>query len=401
MRTLLVWLVGMSLAITALVSASPPVNACSGRPAATPTAFPASGAANVSPYTSIIVAAGANDLAGLTLEAGGQIVPLPSILTLGSGVLGSTGATFYRLAVGLSPSTSYVLSMLDNGATRELTRFTTAASYDKAPGQAPVLERLRLWRVRYPVEAIAAGGCVFDEYEGYIDVDYQDGSVPNTPASEIVTVLSLQPKTGSSIQRFVFAGLSHFDGAQIENPLGSALVDVPDGGFPSPAYALWKPTLEPDREYCVTMTLYGRNDNAMPAVISNSVCAPVTNLDARPAGIDAAAPPADAVAPDVAAEVPVAPAQPDAASSPPDTRAPVVDAEPAPTPDAAISQVADATVASRDAPAADAPAASWPKTSSGGCSLAGGGLPVDLVSLWLALLALRPSKRRRVRASDP
>ena len=37
---------------------------------------------------------------------------------------------------------------------------------------------MRLWRVRYPVAQIGAGGCVFDQYQGYIDIDYQDGRCP-------------------------------------------------------------------------------------------------------------------------------------------------------------------------------------------------------------------------------
>jgi hypothetical protein len=418
MRISLVAVVGTSLVFVA--SWSHPAQACSGGSSAAPTAFPASGAANVSPYTSIIIAAGASQPSGLTLDAGGQTVTLPSILTLGSGLLGSSIATFYRLPLYLATSTSYTLSALDNGTSRELTHFTTAAGYDKAPGQAPVIDRLRLWRVRYPVEQVAAGGCVFDEYEGYIDVDYQDGSVPNTPANEIVTVLSLQTKTGSSTQKFVFAGLSHFDGAQVQNAMGSALVDVPDGGFPSPVYALWKPTLEPDREYCVSMTLYGRNDQAMPQVTSNNVCATVTNLDARPGINDAAAPPVDTAPPDTRvvkdSEFPSLDAGTDEPSTPPvsldaslvlpDASSPQPDAAIAPAADTAVAQGADATqpgdavaVVLADAPpASDAPAVSPPKKNGCGCNLGGGEKSTAPVVLWAALLVLwAPSRRRRAR----
>lgn len=123
-----------------------------------------------------------------------------------------------------------------------------------------MLENLRLWRIHYPVDQIAAGGCVFGEYEGYIDLNYQDGSLPGTPAEEVISVLRLAPKTGGSSQTFVFAGTTHFEGApQLWDPATAAFADVPDGGLPSPVCALWKPVLEPDREYCATLTLYGRN----------------------------------------------------------------------------------------------------------------------------------------------
>ena len=146
-----------------------------------------------------------------------------------------------------------------------------------------MLENLRLWRIHYPVDQIAAGGCVFGEYEGYIDLNYQDGSLPGTPAEEVISVLRLAPKTGGSSQTFVFAGTTHFEGApQLWDPATAAFADVPDGGLPSPVYALWKPVLEPDREYCATLTLYGRNDLAMASVTSNSVCAAVINATATP-----------------------------------------------------------------------------------------------------------------------
>lgn len=262
--------------------------ACSGRAPATLSALPAGGATDVSPMTSIMLVTGTSTLpAGLTLRAGEQTLDTPAISSIGSGVAANKGATFWRLAGALSPSTTYTISAWDNGATRELTRFTTAASYDKTPGQAPVLSGLRLWRVHYPPEQAGSGNCVFSEYEGYIDLDYQDGTVPGTPAEEIVNVITLQAKSGGATQTFVFSGIGHFGGAQVEIPLANQLADVPDGGLPSPAFAMWKPTLEPDREYCATLTLYGRNDQAMPTVRSNTVCTAVMNMDG--AGWDAGA----------------------------------------------------------------------------------------------------------------
>jgi hypothetical protein len=381
MRAPLLCLIGMGPVLVSFAFQARSAHACGGRSAAAPTAFPASGASEVSPYTSIIVAAGPSLPAGLSLEVGGQSVPLASILTLGSGLLGGGGeATFYRIPLYLSVSSSYTLSTTaDNGARRELTHFTTAAGYDKTPGQAPVIDRLRLWRVHYPATAVGAGGCVFDEYEGYIDVDYQDGSVPNTPAGEVVTVLSLQPKTGSSVQRFVFAGLSHFDGAQIEDAPGTKLVDVPEGGLPSPIYALWKPTLEPDREYCVSMTLYGRNDQAMPAVTSNSACTTVTNLDARAGSYDAGIPTSDAATLDAGY-----PSVDGAGSY--DTGIPASDAA-----------TLDAGYASMDSAGRsfDASLGGAAKKQSSGCSLGGGSPSTGIQVLWVLLLCALGRRRQR------
>ena len=64
-----------------------------------------------------------------------------------------------------------------------MTRFTTAAGYDKIEGTAPVVNAVHLWRVRYPVADIGSGNCVFAEYHGFITVDYDPGTVPNTPAA--------------------------------------------------------------------------------------------------------------------------------------------------------------------------------------------------------------------------
>ena len=270
------------LALAIATSNPAPAHACSGRPPAATSALPVSGAIDVSPMSSIFLVSGTDSIpAGLNLQATGQPVTLPAITPLGSGIMGAAGATFWRISSYLLPSTAYVLAYSNNGVATELTRFTTAASYDKNPGQAPVLENLRLWRVHYPVDQVAAGGCVFGEYEGYIDLTYQDGSLPGTPPEEVVSVLTLAPKTGGSRQDFVFAATTHFEGApQSWDPATRAFVAVPDGGLPSPVYALWKPALEPDREYCATLTIYGRNDLAMAGVTGNSVCAAVINASA-------------------------------------------------------------------------------------------------------------------------
>jgi MYXO-CTERM domain-containing protein len=259
-----------------------PAHACGGRQPAPLAAFPGSGATEVSPQSSIFVGAPFGLPAGLEVEANGQLVPLPRGEPLGSGPSGS----WLRLVGGLSPSTSYVVRAQDNGVVKELTHFTTAASYDKQPGVAPKLTGLRLWRVHYPLKAVAGGGCVFSEYEGYIDLAYQPGAVPGTPPNEVINVLSLSAKAGGSPQTFVFTGSERLHLAQVENPNGNGLQDVPDRAFPSPVFAAWKPELEPDRVYCATLTLYGRNDVAALPTASDTVCAPVMRLTAAGASAE-------------------------------------------------------------------------------------------------------------------
>jgi MYXO-CTERM domain-containing protein len=191
--------------------------------------------------------------------------------------------------------------------------------------------------------------------------------------------------------------------------------------------------LEPDREYCVSMTLYGRNDQAVPQVTSNNVCATVTNLDARPNINDASAPPVDTAPPDTRvvkdADFPSLDAGTDEPSAPPvsldaglvlpDASPPQPDAAIAPAADTAVAQGADATqpgdavvvvladappaqpeasVATSDAPASDAPAVSPPKKNGCGCHLGGAEKSTAPVVLWAALLLLwAPSRRRRAR----
>ena len=254
--------------VAALLGAPAAARACSGR--MTPwLAFPGPGATEVSPQSSIYVS-GIRDTAGLTVELNGQPVSL--------GRTESLSSEWWRVQAGLLPGTSYVVRGLDNGVPRELTRFTTAAAYDKTLGTAAKLTRLRLWRVHYPKEMVAAGGCVFSEFEGYISVDYQPGAVPATPDGEVLTVFRLYPKTGGATENFAYPGLARQPLAQWENPSPNRAEEVPDGRLPSPLLSVWKPELAPDREYCVTVTLYGRNDVAALPVTSEPICAGVTNL---------------------------------------------------------------------------------------------------------------------------
>ncbi len=278
-RRMAVW-TGLAIAFGTLATARPSL-ACSGGAVAATTALPGGGAVDVSPMSSIFVVTGsASPPSGLSLTAGGQAVPLPTIELIGSGQFAGRWASFWRLSdAQLLTSTNYVLSASDAATSSQLTTFTTAASYDKKPGQAPVLADLRLWRVRYPIDQIGAGGCVFAEYEGYIDIDYQDGTLPGTPAEETIGRITLEPRTGGLVQTFVFAGIPHFYGGAWTQGQSSN----PDGTVRSPIVP-WNPTLEPDREYCVTISLYGRNDRASLPIVSNQICSNVMNVDAQAGG---------------------------------------------------------------------------------------------------------------------
>jgi hypothetical protein len=256
-----------------------PARACGGRAPTPAAAFPGPGATEVSPQSSIFVSTPSGFPAALTVEANGQAVPLPAGQPLGSGPVGS----WLRLPGPLSAGASYVVRVHEEGVANELTHFTTAAAYDKAPGTPAKLTGLRLWRVHYPGK-IAGGDCVFSEYEGYIDLAYEPGALPGTPPDEVINVLSLSPRTGGAQQTFVFTGSQRLHLAQTYNTTGNVLVDVPPGGLPSPVFAAWKPELAPDREYCATLTLYGRNDLAALPAISETVCAPVMNLPAAASG---------------------------------------------------------------------------------------------------------------------
>lgn len=248
--------------------------ACSpGRPAET-AALPAAGATNVSTATSLIVFSAAQP-SGLTLLANGQNVPLLSVISLGNGVMGlSSPGGFWRVATDgmLLGGAEHVLSQATgSGTTVELTRFTTATGYDKVQGVPPVVRGVRLWRVRYPVSDIASGNCVFSEYHGFITIDYDPGTVPNTPAASVVHTFHLAPKTGGSAQKLVWASETPFVGSE------------PMGTYPTPT-GLWQPELDPTRQYCLTISAFGDGDLARLEMTSQSACAEVVQLSVPGAG---------------------------------------------------------------------------------------------------------------------
>ena len=252
--------------------------ACGGGEPGPLAVFPGPGASDVSPQSSIVVVTGPGGLlaTSLTLEAGGAPVAVPIPTVLGDGLAAGRPARFLRFAGPLLPGTPYVLRALEPGAAapREVTRFTTAATYSKTVGTPATIERMRLWRVRYPVTRILAGDCVRDEYMGYIDIQYRDGEVPETPPAEVIGTFTLTPRNGASSQSFTFSG-ERFTGQ---------LSGLPVADLPQPSDAAWVVELAPDREYCLTLTTVGRNDLANLPLRSNTVCAPVLSIDLSGAG---------------------------------------------------------------------------------------------------------------------
>jgi hypothetical protein len=232
---------------------------------------------------------------------------------LGQGDVGGGLARFWIADPPLSASTLYSVGPAPPAAGAELARFTTSAAATPV-ATAPVLERLRLWRTQYDKSEIGAGGCVFAEYEGYIDLDYQPAVFEGLVPEDVVHVLSLRRKDGASTEIYVAGRL------ESRAPFARSLDGVsriPDGGVPCAQYPTWKPNVIADQEYCLTMTSYGATS---APVVSNEVCAVVVGLDARrPAAADAGAPSDAVAAPDAAAmgepdASPPAPSTPDAAS---------------------------------------------------------------------------------------
>lgn len=270
---------GTSFALTERVA-----GACGGGMAPPSAAYPAAGATEVSPQTSIIVRSEFDGLpAGLALFANGSAVPLPPAIRLDIGYTGAGRSWFFQLSGPLMPSTSYTLVSAAPGAaggtaTVELTHFSTSASYDKAPGVAAVINGLRLWRAHFPKSVVGAGGCVFAEYEGYFDLDFTPGTVPGTPPDEVVSILRLSSTKTALAQTLVFIGLDELPGGFTEASGGD--FPLPGGGGLSPSdAALWKPVLQADDTVCASIETFGRNDLAAERLQSNMVCVPVTSVD--------------------------------------------------------------------------------------------------------------------------
>jgi hypothetical protein len=167
----------------------------------------------------------------------------------------------------LRANAEHVLTAAFQSSTIEVTRFTTAAGYDKTDGVPPVARAVRLWRVRYPLADRASGNCVFAEYHGFITVDYDPGTVPTTPPSSVVHGFHLSPETGGSEQHFWYTGAEPFRGAE------------PAGAYPTPI-GPWQPEVDPTRRYCLRISASGHGDLARQLLVSQPVCADVVQLSA-------------------------------------------------------------------------------------------------------------------------
>ncbi len=91
--------------------------------------------------------------------------------------------------------------------------------------------------------------------------------LPDTPADEVVQVVQLTPKNGGLTQSQVYMGST--------TRLGTVLGQ---DGWPSPSGVIWKPELAPDRDYCASISFYGRNDQALLPLRSTTLCTSVTSL---------------------------------------------------------------------------------------------------------------------------
>ena len=265
----------VSLAGLVLLSARD-ARACSYTDYGPSRAWPPNGSKNVSPATSVFVLGSTKSNDTITLSVNGSDVPL-SFSELG-GLYGTTATVFRaNLPDVLEASSEYVLMgpanygvqpMADAGAPVELTRFTTAASYDKNPGTPPSIGSLKLWSVRYPLHDIASGNCVFAEYQGYAAIEKQAAQIPNTTPEGMLYTLSITPKTGGGPQTLVFSGDKPFTGHALSA----------DDPYPLSLGAEWFLDLDPRREYCATLSARGDGDNARLPVVSETVCASVTEL---------------------------------------------------------------------------------------------------------------------------
>jgi MYXO-CTERM domain-containing protein len=291
------------LGVAAAAPAVREARACSGGgPTATYTTLPRTGATDVPTASSFIIASGAAPT-DLVLKAGDVDVPLKAPTSLGPGREAKSNGhvTFWKVETvsGFLPaSADLVLSAAgpQGGPRVVLTSVKTAAGYDKQPGTPATLKRLKLTRVRYPVEEIGAGGCVFAEYIGYISFESDPATFPGTPADSIVNTITLYPKNGGAAeQSFTYDGSEAYTGS-------------PPGVF-WPGLG-WMPQLDPTLEYCATIQSFGVGDIAREAVTSNTVCASVEQISSSDAGAqpDGGAPPPSSDGCAVAGGAPPSPA---------------------------------------------------------------------------------------------
>jgi hypothetical protein len=231
------------------------------------TVIPRDGATEVSTATSFVVASPTQPT-GIGLE-----VPLSASIAvsaptaIGSGEDETTHAPvvywLVRPVANFLPASSEIkLSMDDGKGGTWVSTIHTAAGYDKQQGTAAVIKSLKLTRVRYPVSEIASGNCVFAEYVGFASFESDPAAVPGTPADSVVNAIELAPKTGgAATQVRAFTGQAPYS--------GTAAGNVNSVGA-------WYPYLDPTLEYCATIRSFGYGDRARQPLVSNTVCAHVT-----------------------------------------------------------------------------------------------------------------------------
>lgn len=262
------------LALIASVTLQPlackEAHACSVAGPGPTTAIPRSGATNVPTIVDVVVIEPPR--ASLSLEGGGESIPLTPWISLGRGVDSETRAqgevVRFRPPRELRGATEYVVIATQPGAPPavappiELTRFTTAAGYGKPAGTAPKVDALSLTRVRYPVPLPP---CIWDEYVGFASFRWTQATFPDTPADSVVHVLSLRAKNGTHGESFVWIGSKPFEGSTWK-------------GEPSTPWP-WAPYLDPAREYCLIVGAQSYGE-AVLDTRSDPVCAAVTQVSA-------------------------------------------------------------------------------------------------------------------------
>lgn len=230
-----------------------------------PYAIPLAGATNVPTTTSLTIVS-VDHPWWVTLTANGVPIPVDGVDSLGGNMTPYANYWRVRGTETLQPNTEYVLTMATtaSGEAFEVTRFTTSEGYDKEKGTPPKLESLALWRVRYPVEDIGAGGCVFSEFHSFADLKYSPAEIPDTPPEATLYRLQTYPKSGWAGQAIMFTGDHLF--------VGSA----PEGSYPFPSW--WPAALDPSTEHCFSITVWGYGDRSRGPLTSNVLCASVTDL---------------------------------------------------------------------------------------------------------------------------
>ena len=90
---------------------------------------------------------------------------------------------------------------------------------------------------------------MFAEYHGFITVDYDPASVPNTPPASVVHRFRLAPEHGGSEQSLLWTGDA------------SSRASNHPGRIPAPV-GIWHPERNLTRAYCVSISAFGEGDIA-------------------------------------------------------------------------------------------------------------------------------------------